>query len=175
MPDEALQRAAQAHLVVREVHAHAGVRKCDERDLIEWSKTVEKAGRRIEDRTERPWPDAHLIDRQHDPPPLRRSQVAGVEALRLVDLWLSPGLNVDLDEIGRDHAPDDAVDLHHEVRREKIVDRSPVLVHDRDVHGHEIDTRAEAGSLDRFPLVCSCAATSASAVTTHEATASNSS
>ena len=92
----------------------------------------------------------HLIDRQHDPSPVRRRQVARVETLRLVDLWLSRGLDVDLDEIGGHHAPRYSVDLHHEVRREKIVDRPSVLIHNRDVHGHEIDTRAEAGALDRF-------------------------
>ncbi len=150
VPDETLQRAAEAHLVVREIHAHTGLGIRDEGHLIEWSEAVEKPGCRIEDRPERTGPDVHLIDRQHDPSPVRRRQVAGIETLRLVNLRLSRGLNVDLDQIGGDHAPCFPIDLHHEVRREQIVDRSSVPIHDRDVHSNEIDTRAEPGALDRL-------------------------
>jgi len=60
VPDEALQRAPKAHFVVREVHTHAGLRKRDERDLIERRETVDKAGRCVEDWAERPEKAWHL-------------------------------------------------------------------------------------------------------------------
>ena len=56
MADETLQRAAEARLVVREVHAHAGLGIGDERHLIERTEAVEKPGRRIEDGRSDPGP-----------------------------------------------------------------------------------------------------------------------
>jgi hypothetical protein len=154
VPDEALQPAAQAHLVVREVHTDSGIRKCDEPYLIEWSEAIEKRGRGIENRAERPRADAHLIDRDDNPSPGWRRQVAGVEAwaFRLVNAWLSPVLDIDLDEIRGNHTPRGSVDLDDEIRREKVVHRLSVSINDRDIDGHQIDTRTESWALDRSLL-----------------------
>ena len=62
---------------------------------------------------------------------------------------VSRGLDVDLDELGRDDAARFAVDLHQEIGREQVLDRAAAAVDDGDVDGDDVNAGAERRSLFR--------------------------
>ena len=123
-----------------------------------WSRGLRRSRKRtagVEDGTKRAGPDIHLIDGDDNLPSVRRRQVARVEALGLVGDLLLGSLDVYLDQLGRHHPPDFAVDLHGELRRAQIFDRPAAPIHDGDVDRNQIDAGLERRTLDRLFLLLS--------------------
>jgi hypothetical protein len=149
LSDDALHRLANAEPVRREVRARARLGKRDEGHRVERGEPVEKLHRRIHDRLHARRGDVELIDGNDDLTAVGGSDVARVVRLCGIGGPL-PGLfEIDLDQIRRHHAAGFAVDLHREVGRGQIFDRSSVPVDDTDIDRDQLDARLERRPLRR--------------------------
>ena len=147
--DDRLHRALDAKTIVGEVDDRARGRIGDEADTIGRAERVHEAGRRLQHAARGAGADVELIDGEHDHPAVRRRLVGGEDRLEGIGGLLARGLDVDLDELGRDDATRFAVDLHQEIGREQVLDRTAAAVGHGDVHGDDVDAGAERRSLFR--------------------------
>src|SRR5688572_4199721 len=146
--DEALHRQAQLQLVGREADPRSRLGIGDERDLIERAQLIEEPLRGRHDRAQRSGSDVDLIDGNDDLPAVRRRQVTRVERLALISNLLLGGFNIDLDQFGGNDAANFAVDLHSEVWRTQIFNRSSIAIDHGDVNRDKVHTSPERWSLD---------------------------
>ena len=95
-------------------------------------------------------PNPELIDRDDEHAAVRRLQVGGEQRFERIGRLTLRGFHVDSNVVGGDDAARLAVDLHHEVRREQILDRLAVAVDDRHVDRNDVDPGSESRALRRL-------------------------
>src|SRR3954447_13373992 len=91
-----------------------------------------------------------MIDGGHDAGTRLPTDVAGNELTGRIWRGDRGACGLRLDQLRRNHRPAATIDLDGEVRRAKILDRLALFIDGDDVHGDDVDARAECRRLVRI-------------------------